>query len=84
MRIILIVGWALYPAGYVMGQLYPIPIALMRLNIVYNVADLINKVSFGLAIYVAAMQETMHRKLEEQIMTGALADYDLTVQIGVI
>ena len=45
-----------------LGQHFNVPKALMNLNIAYNVADLVNKVAFGMAIYIAAMQEVDHHR----------------------
>ena len=57
MRWIVTVGWAIYPIGYVMG--YMIGAASPEaLNIVYNLADLVNKVAFGLLIWYAATSES--------------------------
>jgi bacteriorhodopsin len=55
-----LVGWAIYPLGYILGtpgglfgaQLVEDPAAASRaMDIVYNIADAINKIGFGLVIY---------------------------------
>ncbi len=55
-----LVGWAIYPLGYILGtpggfmgiQLVNDPIAASHaMDIVYNIADAINKIGFGLVIY---------------------------------
>jgi len=55
-----LVGWAIYPLGYILGtpgglfgiQLVSDPAAATRaMDIVYNIADAINKIGFGLVIY---------------------------------
>ncbi len=57
MRWIVTVGWAIYPVGYVLG--YMVGAASPEaLNIVYNLADLVNKVAFGLLIWYAATSES--------------------------
>ena len=53
LRIILTVGWAIYPIGYYLGYIGD-GASLDTVNIVYNVADLINKTAFGLAIWAGA------------------------------
>jgi len=53
MRMILTIGWAIYPLGYVFGYLTG-GIDSNTLNVIYNLADLINKITFGLVIWVAA------------------------------
>ena len=55
-----LVGWAIYPLGYILGTpggLFGIQLvsdttmALKAMDIVYNIADAINKIGFGLVIY---------------------------------
>ena len=50
MRMIVLVGWSIYPIGYWLEQ--------DSLNVVYNLADLINKTAFGLMIWVAAKKDS--------------------------
>lgn len=50
MRLIVLVGWAIYPIGYWLDD--------ASLNVVYNLADLVNKTAFGLMIWVAAKMDT--------------------------
>jgi bacteriorhodopsin len=60
------VGWAVYPLGYILGtpgglfgmQLVADPAKAMHaMDIVYNIADAINKIGFGLVIYVLSRSE---------------------------
>jgi bacteriorhodopsin len=55
MRMIVTVGWAIYPLGYVFGYLTG-GVDASSLNVIYNIADLLNKTAFGLIIWAAAMQ----------------------------
>jgi bacteriorhodopsin len=55
---IVTVGWAIYPVGYALGYFVPGGVNNEALNIVYNLADLINKTAFGLAIWAAAKADT--------------------------
>ena len=55
---IVTVGWAIYPVGYALGYFVPGGVNDEALNIVYNLADLINKTAFGLAIWAAAKADT--------------------------
>merc|ERR1711937_312942 len=59
LRIILTWGWSMYPIGYIVGHTGPSADSGSPaiLNIVYNVADLVNKTAFGLAVYSAAKTE---------------------------
>ena len=54
MRMIVTVGWAIYPLGYVFGYLTG-GVDANSLNVIYNLADFINKIAFGLIIWAAAM-----------------------------
>ena len=58
MRIIVTVGWAVYPLGYMFGYLTSGGVDVDSLNILYNAADFLNKIAFGLIIWAAAMQNT--------------------------
>ena len=51
------VGWSIYPIGYIVGYAGGTTDAGM-LNLIYNYADFINKIAFGLAIWAAAMKDT--------------------------
>ena len=57
MRIIVTIGWAIYPLGYIFGYLTG-GVDANSLNIIYNLADFVNKIAFGLVIWAAAMQNT--------------------------
>ena len=50
-RMIVLVGWAIYPIGYLMGS-------SEALNIIYNLADLVNKTAFGVVIWAAAVSDS--------------------------
>jgi len=51
------VGWAIYPIGYFFGYLAG-GTDMGTLNIVYNLADVLNKIAFGLFIWYAANEAT--------------------------
>jgi bacteriorhodopsin len=61
MRFIVSVGWSIYPLGYFFGYLLG-AVSSAPLNLIYNLADFINKIWFCLAIWAAAKQETLARK----------------------
>ena len=54
---IVTVGWANYPVGYALGY-FAGGVNNEALNIIYNLADLINKTAFGLAIWAAAKSDS--------------------------
>jgi bacteriorhodopsin len=60
MRFIVSVGWSIYPRGYFFGYLLG-AVSSAPLNLLYNLADFINKIWFCLAIWAAAKQETLAR-----------------------
>ena len=60
LRMIVTVGWAIYPLGYVFGYLTG-GVDANSLNVIYNLADFLNKIAFGLVIWAAAMQNTSAR-----------------------
>ena len=58
MRLIVTIGWAIYPLGYFFGYLTgsnPADSA-NALNIIYNLADVLNKIAFGLIIWTVAVK----------------------------
>jgi bacteriorhodopsin len=52
LRLIVTVGWAIYPIGYILG--YIGSGNENTLNIIYNLADFLNKIAFGVVIWAAA------------------------------
>jgi len=59
MRFIVTVGWAIYPLGYFFGYLMQ-GVNDDALNLVYNLADFVNKIAFCLAIWSSAKQSTLN------------------------
>ena len=62
LRLIVLVGWAIYPIGYIFGFITPIiageGVNINTLNLIYNLADFINKILFGLIIWNLAYQDS--------------------------
>merc|ERR1712066_706972 len=58
MRIIVSVGWSIYPLGYFFGYLIG-GVEDSVLNLVYNLADFVNKIAFCLAIWASARKSTL-------------------------
>lgn len=59
-----LVGWAIYPLGYILGTegglfgaklVSDIGAAQQAMNVVYNIGDAVNKIGFGLVVYAAAV-----------------------------
>merc|ERR1712078_480888 len=58
MRLIVSLGWAIYPAGYFLGQINDSAGAAQALNVTYNIADFVNKIAFVLACWSCAKADT--------------------------
>jgi len=58
MRFIVTVGWSIYPLGYFFGYLMG-AVNDDILNLVYNLADFVNKIAFCLAVWHSAKMSTM-------------------------
>jgi len=60
MKFIVTIGWSIYPLGYFFGYLLS-GVDDSTLNLVYNLADFVNKIAFCLAIWNCAKQDTQHK-----------------------
>jgi len=59
-RLIVLIGWAIYPIGYILGNFGNVGIDGMEaMNAIYNLADLVNKTAFGLVIWYAAKKDSV-------------------------
>jgi bacteriorhodopsin len=61
MRWIVTIGWAIYPIGYFMGYLNG-AVSDEALNVIYNIADVWNKIAFGVIIWNVAVTESESSK----------------------
>ena len=57
MRWIVTIGWAIYPLGYFLGYLAGGTDAA-TMNMIYNIADVLNKIGFCLAVWACASSES--------------------------
>ena len=65
MALFVLVGWAIYPLGYMLPSLgFPPDVR----ELVYNVGDIINKVGLAIVVYIAAVAMT---KQEKEFETSA-------------
>jgi len=64
MKLIVTIGWSVYPIGYFVGYLAGMPAeaSMAGLNVVYNLADVVNKIAFGVIIWTAASAESYKTK----------------------
>ena len=53
MRMIITIGWAIYPLGYVFGYLTG-GVDSNTINVIYNFADFVNKIGFAIVIWIAS------------------------------
>ena len=62
LRMIVTIGWAIYPLGYIFGYLTGTGVIdANSLNIIYNLADFVNKIAFGLIIWSCAAANSSRR-----------------------
>merc|ERR1711959_164035 len=57
MRLIVTVGWSIYPLGYLFGYLLG-SVSETLLNVIYNIADFVNKIAFVLACWSCAKSDS--------------------------
>ncbi len=57
-----LVGWAIYPLGYIAGTpgWYEGLLGGLNIDVIYNLGDAINKIGFGLVIYNLAVKSSSH------------------------
>merc|ERR1712031_85924 len=81
LRLIVSIGWCIYPIGFAIAYLcffdQPAGVlsgeAMAALNIIYNLADFINKGAFGLCVWSAAVSAAAEpEKLRSQPLGQSL------------
>merc|ERR1712139_727641 len=61
MRMIVTVGWSIYPLGYLFGYLLG-AVDDETLNVIYNIADFVNKIAFVLSCWSCAKSDSEGKK----------------------
>jgi sensory rhodopsin len=61
LRLIVTIGWALYPLSYLLVRLGN-GADVAKLMVIYNLADLINQIAFVLAILATAINDSAHSR----------------------
>jgi sensory rhodopsin len=61
LRLILTIGWALYPLTYLIVRLGS-GADVAKLMVIYNLADLINQIAFVLAVLATAINDSAHSR----------------------
>lgn len=80
-KLIVAIGWTIYPIGFMVAYIIPGPLIrpdhegapYNALNIIYNLADLVNKGAFGLAVYSAAASDGVEMSMQRDMLNRALA-----------
>jgi len=71
MRMIVTVGWSIYPLGYFFGYLLG-AVSPTALNLTYNVADFVNKIGFVLACWSCAKADSAAPKMRSANISALL------------
>ncbi len=60
LRNFILVGWAIYPIGYMLmpGNLLAGLNESLNIDLIYNIGDAVNKIGFGLVVYSVAVKST--------------------------
>jgi bacteriorhodopsin len=82
MRIIVSLGWAIYPAGYVLGTLTS-GASSEALNVTYNIADFVNKIAFVLACWACAKTDSATSGSIVDIVSNLRSEFQSHSQAGV-
>ncbi len=61
LRLIVTIGWALYPLSYLIARLGN-GADVAKLMVIYNLADLINQIAFVLAVLATAVNDSEHSR----------------------
>jgi sensory rhodopsin len=61
LRLIVTIGWALYPLSYLIVRLGD-GADIAKLSVIYNLADLINQIAFVLAVLATAINDSAHTR----------------------
>jgi len=74
-----LVGWIIYPLGYLVGtadgQWYSFMGDLgLNMDVLYNIADAINKIGFGLVIYALAVKKSAVSAQTQSYLLNILED----------
>jgi len=67
LKYFIVFGWAIYPIGYLVTLIAPGPEVQMVREMVYNFADLVNKVGFGFVAIYACTQIARDEEIKAEI-----------------
>jgi hypothetical protein len=61
----ILVGWAIYPIGYMAQPGNLLSGLNLQMDLIYNFGDAINKIGFGLVIYTMAKAQRVRQEVAE-------------------
>ncbi len=67
MRLFIAFGWAVYPIGFMVACFTGSTEAKIARELIYNIADLVNKVGLGLVVVMAAQQITRDAQIRDAL-----------------
>lgn len=67
LKLFILLGWAIYPLGYLITLLSDDPSMRLVRELVYNIADLFNKVGFGMVALYAVQQLVNEAKMRQSL-----------------
>ena len=65
MVLFIVIGWMVYPLGFILGLVSDAEVAKVLRELVYNIADIINKVGLGIVVFVTAKSITRDAEIKE-------------------
>lgn len=69
-----LIGWAVYPLGYMTIPFNVFEALHLNRNLVYNFGDVVNKVGFGLVVYVMARKAARAKKMRATSLRRVVGD----------
>ncbi len=69
MSLFIVIGWLIYPLGFLLGMLSDADSMKLGRELIYNIADLINKVGMGLIVIACARNITRDARIKEAMRT---------------
>ena len=68
LKLFIVLGWAIYPMGYLLTLISNTPDLRVSRELVYNFADLVNKVGFGMVAIYTVRQIVREQKIREAML----------------
>jgi bacteriorhodopsin len=65
MTLFIVIGWMIYPLGFILGLVWDAEAAKVARELVYNIADIVNKVGLGMVVVITAKNITRDAQIKE-------------------